>query len=894
MKFLEMIFGNQNDREVKRLNQIVAQIEALEPRIQALSDDQLREKTTEFKNRLANGESLEDIRNEAFAVAREAGVRTLGKRAYPVQLLGGLVISDGRIAEMRTGEGKTLTATLPAYLHALSGKGVHVITVNDYLAKRDKEWMGKVFTFLGLTVSCVIHGVQGQARKDAYQADITYGTNNEFGFDYLRDNMSIHKDQLMQRPLNFAIVDEVDSILVDEARTPLIISGEGRKSTQLYQIADMFVQTLKKEVDFTIDEKAKSCVLTDESGVEKAENFFKIENLSDPENMEINHHVNQALKARAIMRKDVDYVIKEGEIVIVDDFTGRLMFGRRYSNGLHQAIEAKENMEVRKESQTLATITIQNYFRMYDKLSGMTGTAKTEEDEFQHIYGMDVVVVPTNKPIARKDLADSVYKSTAGKFAAVINDIKERHVTGQPILVGTISIETSELLSSILKKNGVKHEVLNAKQHEREAEIVAQAGRFGQVTIATNMAGRGTDIVLGGNPEFMSKRELSKQGYSDEILAYVTSPLEYDDEEINEAREKYNALFAELSKETDAEAAKVKAAGGLHIIGTERHESRRIDNQLRGRSGRQGDAGSSQFFISFDDDLMRLFVNDNVKAMIDGMGMDDETPLEARMLTRSIEGAQRKVEGRNFGIRKHVLQYDDVMNKQREIIYAERNRVLHGENIYDQIQGMIEGLVDNAVGLYASESDFAEEWDLKAYEDHLHSIFLPKGMLNLNTEDMTRESLKEHTINVANKLYDEKTAEVGEETMREIERVFLLRVVDTKWIDHIDAMDQLKQGIGLRAIGQEDPVRAYQFEGFDMFNEMTYNIQMDTIHALYGVTVQTDTERKAVAKVTGTSGGGDDAPAPLEPLKKGQKVGRNDPCPCGSGLKYKKCHGKNA
>ncbi len=893
MGFLEKLFGNENDREVKRLMKKVEEIEALEPQMKALSDTALRAKTDEFKSRIAAGETLDEILPEAFAVVREAAVRTLGMRHYPVQLLGGIVLHGGRIAEMRTGEGKTLTATSPVYLNALEGKGVHVVTVNDYLARRDRDWMGKLYNFLGLSVGCVVHGVRGQDRVDAYRADITFGTNNEFGFDYLRDNMSIYKENLVQRPLNYAIVDEVDSILVDEARTPLIISGEGSKSTGLYKIADTFVQMLKREDDYTIDEKAHSVVLTDEGGVEKAERFFSLENLSDPQNMEISHHINQALKARYLMKRDVDYVLKEGEVVIVDEFTGRLMFGRRYSNGLHQAIEAKENLEVRKESQTLATITLQNYFRMYNKLSGMTGTAKTEEDEFKHIYGMDVVVIPTNRPVVRKDMPDSVYKSLSGKFGAVIKDIEERHVSGQPVLVGTISIETSEYLSSLLKKRGIRHEVLNAKQHEREAEIVSQAGRFNSVTIATNMAGRGTDIVLGGNPEFMAKRDMSKQGYSDEILALVTSPLEFDDPEVIEARNTYNDIFESYKSVTDEEAAQVKAAGGLHIIGTERHESRRIDNQLRGRSGRQGDPGSSQFFISFDDDLMRLFVNDNVKAMVDKLGMEDDMPLEASILSKSIEGAQKKVEGRNFGIRKHVLQYDDVMNKQREIIYGERNRVLHGESIKDEIYSMIESIIDAAIELYTSESEYAEEWDLNALEDHLHQIFLPKGLFKVdNLETLDRESLKDKLMEIADKLYMIKEEEITTERMREIERVLLLRNVDEKWIDHIDAMDQLKQGIGLRAVGQEDPVRAYQIEGFDMFNEMTYNIQVDTVRMLFHVTIRTEAKREQVAKITGTSGG-DSEPQKLKPVVNDNKVGRNDPCPCGSGKKYKKCCGVN-
>ncbi len=892
MGILRKIFGSDNDRQVKKIMRTVDNILELEPTFQSMSDEELKDQTRIFKERLTNGETLEDILVEAFAVVREAAVRTLGMKHYPVQLVGGIVLHQGRIAEMKTGEGKTLTATAPVYLNALSGQGVHVVTVNDYLARRDKDWMGKLYTFLGLSVGCVVHGVKGQDRIDSYRADITFGTNNEFGFDYLRDNMSIHKESLVQRPLNFAIVDEVDSILVDEARTPLIISGEGSKSTELYKVADSFVQMLKNEEDYTMDEKGKSVVLTDDGGVEKAEKFFGVENLSDPQNMEISHHINQALKARKMMKRDVDYVIKDGEIIIVDEFTGRLMFGRRYSNGLHQAIEAKEKLEVRKESQTLATITLQNYFRMYKKLSGMTGTAKTEEDEFKHIYGMDVVVVPTNKPVIRKDLPDSVYRTVNGKFNAVIEDIQTRHNIGQPILVGTISIETSEYLSKLLKKKGIAHEVLNAKQHDREAEIIAQAGHYGAVTIATNMAGRGTDIVLGGNAEFMAKRDLAKKGYSDEILALVTSPLEYDDEEIIKARQKYHELLNEHEKITKMDAQKVIEAGGLHIIGTERHESRRIDNQLRGRSGRQGDAGSSQFFISFEDDLTRLFVPENIKVMVDKLGMDDSMPLESGMLTKSIETAQKKVEGRNFGIRKHVLQYDDVMNKQREIIYKERNRVLHGDNLYESIHSMVHDIIDRAVNLYTSGSEYSEDWDMTELEEYLHSIFLPKGRIDLTQrEGLERQELVDMIKKEADELYALKEAEISSERMREIERVMLLRVVDEKWIDHIDAMDQLKQGIGLRAVGNEDPVRAYQIEGFDMFNEMTSNIQEDTIRALYHVSIRTQTKREAVAKITGESGSGNTV-IKKTPIKKAKKIGRNEQCPCGSGRKYKYCCGR--
>lgn len=894
MAVLDKIFGSFNDREIKRLLKSVDQIEVLEPEMQALSDAELAAKTIEFRNRIGQGEELADLLPEAFAVVREASVRAIGLRHYPVQLLGGMVLHQGRISEMKTGEGKTLVATLPVYLNALEGRGVHVVTVNDYLARRDKEWMGKIYNFLGMSVGCIVHGIKTEERRDAYNSDITYGTNNEFGFDYLKDNMVVFKEQMVQRELNYAIVDEVDSILVDEARTPLIISGEGAKSTDLYRIADMFVMTLKHEVDYTIDEKQKSVVLTDEGGVEKAERYFSIENLSDPENMEISHHINQALRARYNMRKDVDYVIKDGEIVIVDEFTGRLMFGRRYSNGLHQAIESKENLQVRKESQTLSTITLQNYFRMYRKLSGMTGTAKTEEDEFKHIYNMDVLMIPTNRPIMRDDLPDSIYKKASGKFRAVIEDIVRRNQTGQPVLVGTISIETSEYLSELLKKRGVRHEVLNAKQHEREAEIVAQAGRYNQVTIATNMAGRGTDIVLGGNPEFMAKREMLKRGYTEEMIYEVLRPKTQDLPEIHEAKEVYDSIFQAFKNVTALEAEEVKKAGGLHIIGTERHESRRIDNQLRGRAGRQGDPGSSQFYLSFEDELMRLFVPDRVKDMVEKLGMDDDTPLEASLLSKSIETAQKRVEGRNFGIRKHVLQYDDVMNRQRSIIYSERSKVLQGEDMKDHVLGMIDGLITSSVEGYTTGSEFPEEWDLKGLEEYLHQIFLPKGAITeeMKVDSLSREGLKENLKNMALSLYEMKEEEFTTERMRELERFLVLRVVDDKWIDHIDAMDQLKQGISLRAVGNEDPVRAYQIEGFDMFGEMIQNIQVDTLKYLFHASLETKTERSSNLKVTSESGGGTD-PEPLKPAKKELKVGRNDPCPCGSGKKYKKCHGIN-
>ncbi|MCG8540592.1 MAG: preprotein translocase subunit SecA [Clostridia bacterium] len=893
MNFLEKLFGSFNDREVKHLMKTVDKIEALEPEMQALSNEELQGKTNYFKDKLKNGASFDDILPEAFAVVREASVRTLGMRHYRVQLLGGIVLHGGRIAEMKTGEGKTLAATLPVYLNALGGKGVHVVTVNDYLASRDKEWMGKVYKFLGLSVECIVHGITTEGRRAAYNADITYGTNNEFGFDYLRDNMVIYKEERVQRDLNFAIVDEVDSILVDEARTPLIISGAGKKSTNLYFTANSFISTLKKEIDYTIDEKANSAVLTDEGGIPKAEKFFGLENLADPKNMEVSHHINQALKAHTLMKRDINYVVKDGEVVIVDEFTGRLMFGRRYSDGLHQAIEAKEGLEVRRESQTLATITLQNYFRMYNKLSGMTGTAKTEEQEFKHIYGMDVVVVPTNKSVIRKDLPDSVYKSLVGKFKSVVEEIEERHRTGQPILVGTISIETSELLSKLLKQRGIKHEVLNAKNHEREAEIVAQAGRFEAVTIATNMAGRGTDIVLGGNPEYTAKDELKKKGFNERVISMVTSLNDTDDEELLKARKLYNDLYEDMKKVNDKEAERVKEVGGLHILGTERHESRRIDNQLRGRSGRQGDQGSSQFYISLEDDLMRLFGSEKIQGIVDKLGMEDDEPIEARLLSKSIETAQKRVEGRNFSIRKHVLQYDDVMNKQREIIYNERKRVLEGENLREHIWGMVEVLISESIELYTAESDYPEEWDLKGLEDHLHAIFLPRESLKFeDIERVTKEDLKEKILNIAEDLYDKKEEEITEERMRELERVILLRIVDTKWIDHIDAMDQLKQGIGLRAIGNEDPVRAYQIEGFDMFNQMTKNIQEDTVKYIFNVTLETETKREQVAQITNTSGG--DGVANRKPktiTRKEKKVGRNEPCPCGSGKKYKKCCG---
>jgi preprotein translocase subunit SecA len=830
MSIFEKIFGNLNEKEVKKLMKTVDMVEAFEPSIKALSDEQLQGKTQEFKERLAKGETLDDILPEAFAVVREAAVRVIGQRHFRVQLLAGIALHQGRIAEMRTGEGKTLVATLPVYLNALEGKGVHLITVNDYLARFHSEWMGKIYNFLGMSVGLIVHGLEGDDRKNAYHADITYGTNNEFGFDYLRDNMVIYKEQMVQRELNFALIDEVDSILVDEARTPLIISGIGEKSTHLYFVADNFVKGLKKEADFTIDEKAHSVMLTDD-GVTKAERFFSIENLGDPTNMEINHHINQALKARNLMKKDIDYVIKDGEIIIVDEFTGRLMFGRRYSDGLHQAIEAKEGVKVERESQTLATITFQNYFRMYKKLAGMTGTAKTEEDEFKDIYNLDVVEIPTNNPVQRKDHADAVYKSTKGKFNAVVEEIAKLHQKGQPVLVGTISIENSEILSSMLKKKGVPHEVLNAKQHEKEAQIVALAGQKGAITISTNMAGRGTDIMLGEG---------------------------------------------------------VQELGGLMILGTERHESRRIDNQLRGRSGRQGDPGASRFFVSLEDDLMRLFGSEKIVGIVETLGMDDEMNIEHPLLSRSIENAQKKVEGRNFDIRKHVLQYDNVMNKQREVIYGQRRKVLMGDSIKDSVIDMMNEVINDAVATYTVGSEYAEEWDLKGLVDFLHTIFLPKNAISQEQLlSFTRDELKESLIEIAMKLYEEKEQEFGEETIRELERVILLKVVDTKWIDHIDAMDQLREGIGLRAYGQQDPVRAYQMEGFDMFQQLINSIKEDTVRYILNAKVGNLPEREQVAEAITTN----QEDAIKKPVVKEDKIGRNDSCPCGSGKKYKKCCG---
>lgn len=886
-------------KEIKLLQKTVDAVNALEPKISALTDDQLKNKTNEFRQMLSEGKTLDDILPEAFAVTREASKRVLGMRHYDVQLMGGMVLHQGRIAEMRTGEGKTLVATLAVYLNALSGDGVHVVTVNDYLAKRDMEWMGKLYGFLGLTTGVVIHGITEKERRASYNADITYGTNNEFGFDYLRDNMVIYKSQMVQRPLNYAIVDEVDSILVDEARTPLIISGQGDKSTALYTMADSFVRMLKREEDYIIDEKGNSVSLN-ENGIEKAEKFFAIENITDITNMETYHHVNQALRAHTMMKRDVDYVVKDDEIIIVDEFTGRLMFGRRYSEGLHQAIEAKEGLKVQRESKTLATITFQNYFRMYKKLSGMTGTAKTEEEEFRSIYRMDVVQIPTNKPIVRNDMDDAVYKNQKSKYMAAVEEIIERHKHGQPLLVGTISIEDSEMLSDMLKKKGVKHEVLNAKNHEKEAEIVAQAGRYGQVTIATNMAGRGTDIILGGNPEFMTVKEMKKQGFEDAVIAQASGFAPTDDEEILRAREFYHTTIEEKKNELLEEQRNVREAGGLCIIGTERHESRRIDNQLRGRAGRQGDPGSSRFFISLEDELMRLFGSERITGMIDKLGMEDDVPIEHKLLSKSIEGAQKKVEGKNFSIRKHVLQYDDVMNKQREIIYKERRNVLEGEDIRAEVMDMLDKTVERVLAYYIPEGSYPEQWDMKALKERFVSIFHPEQVPDFgDVEELTKEKLKELIVAEAVRLYEIKENSVGPDRMRELERIILLQVVDSKWMDHIDAMDQLRQGIGLRAIGQEDPVRAYQIEGFDMFDDMIQSIQEETLSYLYGFEVrvqQPEIERKQVINMEKLEEkGGNIQPEEKPAQQKTDKVvGRNDPCPCGSGKKYKKCCGKDA
>lgn len=919
MGLFSKIFGSTSDRAIKKNRSQVEEVMALEDSYSKLSDEELKDNTNKLKERLKGGETLDDILPEAFATVREASKRVLGMTPYRVQVEGGIILHQGRIAEMKTGEGKTLVETMPAYLNALEGKGVHIVTVNDYLAKRDRDWMGKVFEYLGLSVGCIVHDMPKEDRKMAYAADITYGTNNEFGFDYLRDNMVIYKENMVQRDLNYAIVDEVDSILIDEARTPLIISGQGDKSTDLYELAKTFVSRLSVRVqdpdehvdpldrfvkqeeeeeetkDYVVNEKDRSVLLT-ELGTKKAEEFFKVENLSDIENMEIIHHINQAMKARSLMKKDKDYVVKDGEIIIVDEFTGRLMFGRRYSDGLHQAIEAKEGLEVRSESKTLATITFQNYFRMYKKLSGMTGTAKTEEEEFQDIYHMDVIEIPTNKPVIRQDNPDEIYRTEAEKFGAVIDDIKARHETGQPVLVGTISIEKSEELSKLLKKTGIKHEVLNAKFHDKEAEIVAQAGRLGQVTIATNMAGRGTDIILGGNPEFMAKQAMRRKGLSEEEMAQVDSHEDTKDSEILKNRKEYDEYVEQYKKELQEEKAKVIDAGGLHIIGTERHESRRIDNQLRGRAGRQGDPGSSTFYISAEDDLMRLFGGDRFKNAIDMMKMPEGDSIKSPVLTRLIESAQRKVEGNNYGIRKHVLKYDDVMNKQREVIYAERKKLLEGADFRDNITAMIKDVIAGFVNTMTFEKEDCGDWDFKSLFMHLKAIFDidMEDIDGLNTKDILKDELIDMLTEHALKKYEAKENEFTPEKFREIERIVLLQVVDDKWMDHIDAMDQLKQGIGLRSMAQEDPARAYAIEGFDMFEAMNEAIKEDTLRILFHVEDPNKVKRREQNKNIKEGFEGDNAGEKKKPyVRKTKKVGRNDPCPCGSGKKYKNCCGRN-
>ena len=904
---LAKFFGNYSKRELKRIQPLCDEVLALAPKYEALSEHELRGQTAVLKERLANGETLDDILPDAFAVCREATRRVLSTPHFPVQILGGIVLHQGRIAEMKTGEGKTQTVILPAYLNALSGKGVHVVTVNDYLARRDSEWMGKVYRYLGLSVGLIVHDLDNDARKAAYAADITYGTNNEFGFDYLRDNMVIYKENKVQRGHNFAIVDEVDSILIDEARTPLIISGQGDKSTELYQLADSCAKGLRMvkvaeldekadndeiyaDADYLVDEKAKTATLTP-NGVRKVEAFFKLENLTDPDNITIQHHINQAIKARGVMTRDIDYVVKDGEVIIVDEFTGRLMYGRRYNEGLHQAIEAKEGVKVAHESKTLATITFQNFFRLYDKLSGMTGTAMTEEEEFREIYKLDVVEIPTNRPMIRQDQPDVVYKTERGKFNAVIEDIIEHHEKGQPVLVGTISIEKSEQLSSLLKKRGVKHEVLNAKYHDKEAEIVAQAGQKGAVTIATNMAGRGTDIKLGGNAEFMAKAEMRRMQFSEEMINEADSYSETDNEEILTARKTFEELNQKYKAITDKQAEEVRAAGGLYIIGTERHESRRIDNQLRGRSGRQGDPGMSRFYISLEDDLMRLFGGERITVMMDRLNVDENTPIETKMLSNTIEGAQRKIESRNFGIRKNVLQYDDVLSRQREIIYQQRNQVLDGEDIRDQIIKMIDQSIEEQVHRFLPAETVHDEWNLQGLKDYyLGWLLVPEDLTftKQEIEDLDPEFVVKTITERAHLIYENRERQFGETITRELERVVLLKNVDAEWMDHIDAMEELKRGIRLRAYAQRDPVVEYRVEGFDMFDAMIRTIRENTARMMLTVRIRTQEEpkREQVAKPTSTNADDSDV---KRPIRKGQKIGPNDPCPCGSGKKFKKC-----
>lgn len=915
------IFKSYSEKEVKRVMPIVEKINSLEEEISKLSDTELRNKTNEFKQKLKNGSSLDDILPEAFAVCREASKRVLGMRHFDVQLIGGIILHQGRIAEMKTGEGKTLVATLPVYLNALTGDGVHVVTVNDYLARRDSEWMGKVYKFLGLTVGLVISGMQPQDKRNAYACDITYGTNNEYGFDYLRDNMVIYKDQLVQRKLNYAIVDEIDSILIDEARTPLIISGRGKQSSDLYKKADKFVRKLIPKIiveenakdfvqaednenyDYIVDLKAKSASLT-QKGIKKAEEEFNLENFNDIENSEIVHNVNQALRAHGVMKKDIDYIVKDGEVLIVDEFTGRIMYGRRYNNGLHQAIEAKENVKIADESKTLATITFQNYFRMYNKLAGMTGTAMTEKDEFEEIYKLDVIEIPTNKDMIRKDNPDIVYKNENAKFRAVINDIKQSHEKGQPVLVGTISIEKSEKLSDLLRKEGIKHEVLNAKYHEKEAEIIAQAGKYGAVTIATNMAGRGTDIMLGGNSEYLAKEEMRKLGYSEEQIIQATAFNETDDQEIISSRNKFKELQGKYNSIIKEEKEKVISAGGLKIIGTERHESRRIDNQLRGRSGRQGDPGESRFYIGLDDDLMKIFGGEAITKVYETLGADENMPIESRLISSSVESAQRRVEGRNFSIRKAVLNYDDVMNTQREIIYKQRREVLDGEDLKANVLKMIKSLIEDIVTPYFAEEQVNKESLLQELNTNLTITDLE----SLNKENIHLKEVIEEAVEKAYAIYDEREKTIGAEELRELERVVTLKIVDEKWMDHIDAMDELKDGIGLRAYGQKDPVVQYRIEGFDMFDQMVLDIKTDVVKLLMHVRKKEENiQRTEAARITGMSlensaiSNLDGTIAPKTSSPQNQtvvnhepKVGRNDQCPCGSGKKYKNCCGRNA
>ncbi len=911
MNVLKSLFGNYSKRELKRIQPICDAVLMKEERYAEMDDEELIEQTDVLRDRLAEGETLDDILPDAFAVCREAAWRVLGMKHFPVQIIGGIVLHQGRIAEMKTGEGKTLVATLPAYLHGLTGEGVHIVTVNDYLARRDSEEMGKVYRFLGLSVGLIVHDLDNDARKKAYAADITYGTNNELGFDYLRDNMVTYKEQKVQRGHAFAIVDEVDSILIDEARTPLIISGQGDKSTEMYTIADRFAKTLKMvkvaeldekedndekygDADYIVDEKAKTATLTP-SGVKKAEEYFHLENLTDAENIPIQHHINQAIKAYGVMQRDIEYVVKDGEVIIVDEFTGRLMYGRRYNEGLHQAIEAKEGVKVEHESKTLATITFQNFFRLYTRLSGMTGTAMTEEAEFREIYKLDVVEIPTNKPMIREDMPDAIFRTEKGKFTAVIDDIIAAHEKGQPVLVGTISIEKSELLSQMLKRKGVKHEVLNAKYHDKEAEIVAQAGKKGAVTIATNMAGRGTDIMLGGNSEYLAKSEMRRMQYSEELIAEATSFAETKDEEILEARKTFKELNKKYKESLKDDAQEVRELGGLFIMGTERHESRRIDNQLRGRAGRQGDPGKSRFYLSTEDDLMRLFGGERMQSIMDRLNVEENVPIENKMLSNTIESAQRKVESRNFGIRKNVLQYDDVMNRQREIIYAQRDQVLNGDNLRDQIIKMIQKTIEAVVKRYLPEDSLKDNWNMEGLRDYFRGWLLDDDALQYTQEEMENVEpdfiIKEIT-DKAMDLYEKREEEFGEEIMRELERVVLLKNVDTKWMDHIDNMEELKKGIRLRAYAQRDPVVDYRLEGFDMFDEMIASIQEDTARMMLTVRFANQPpKREQVAKPTSTNM--DDSDSGHKTVRKGQKVGRNDPCPCGSGKKYKKCCGKD-